>query len=323
MIDRIKKLRFFRALAAVAAVAVMMALSAVTGNDEIIFPETAALLIGFLVGESCRWNASPVMVASVMSVSACVGVALVRAGLSFGLPLHAQLIIGYAFVLLMLNVLGSNMTPALSACLLPIIRHSSSLMYPLVVFCIVTVVVVTLFFMPRRDEMIFVREIISVPRQCVRCALQLSFFSAAVLVSVKMNRVLLIAPPVIVAFTALSWSNSFTPIQAVRGSLLMIFAAGFGSACRLLAVSALVWCGAAYGVSFVIASVFAFAVLLFMMETGHSYFAPAGAALLLAFLLPVQSLPLYPAHVAAGMIVLAVVARFLVYCSYGCIGRRK
>lgn len=303
MIDRIKTLRFFRAAAAVASVAVMMTVSVVAGNDEIIFPEAAALLIGFLVGESCPWNASPVHVVCVMVVSACAGVALVRAGVLLGLPLYAQLVTGYVFVLLMLNVLGSNMTPALSACLLPVIRHTTSLVYPCVVAVIAALIVIA-----RHDEMFYVREIIAIKKQIVRSAAQIIIFSAAAFVSVKINRILLVAPPVVVAFTALSWSSSFSVVQRVRGAFMMIFAAGFGSACRLLAVPALVWCGLPFSVFFVVASVIAFAVLLFMMETAHSYFAPAGAALLLAFLLPVQTLGFYPLQAAAGMCVLAVAA---------------
>lgn len=112
-------------------------LSAIMGSKEMIFPEVAALLLGYWVREHHVWQAYGWQVPLLMTLAAVLGVAIVRY-----LPLHLflQLSVGYLFLAILVSLLRIPLLPALSAVLLPILIHTTTWRYPLAVAILTTII---------------------------------------------------------------------------------------------------------------------------------------------------------------------------------------
>lgn len=116
----------------------MCIISEYTGEKEIIFPEISALAIGTWVMEKPAWDNNDLFFWISPTIAALTGLIITRF-----FPYVPLLMIMGAFVLVViqLKIMGSEVTPSLSAAILPILTHTQSWYYPLSV-CVLTGIIV-------------------------------------------------------------------------------------------------------------------------------------------------------------------------------------
>ncbi len=99
-------------------VVVMVALSGILRCPEVLFPETAAILCGAWIQPVQAWNVDRRRMIGLMCAGSVFGL-LVNLLLPWPLWLRAPL--GYLFCAVAMNVVGADMTPMLSAAILPMV----------------------------------------------------------------------------------------------------------------------------------------------------------------------------------------------------------
>jgi hypothetical protein len=116
----------------------LFALVDLYAEKEILFPEIAALALGFWIMEKPPWRGSWPAVWMSPTLAALTGVLLLRY-----VPLPPIFLIGIAFILvvLQLKLLRSEVFPAISAAILAIITHATSWLYPLSVGILMAIIV--------------------------------------------------------------------------------------------------------------------------------------------------------------------------------------
>ena len=112
----------------------MYAVAEYAGQNEIIFPEIAALVFGAWIMEKLPWRCSILELWLSPSLAALTGIIIVRF-----FPFAPVFMIAGAFciVVMQLKMLRSAVLPSISAAILPIITHCDSWYYPLSV-CVLT-----------------------------------------------------------------------------------------------------------------------------------------------------------------------------------------
>ena len=120
-----------RKMAIIPALLLILAMFAVaeqTGQQEIIFPEISALVLGAWIMETSPWRSSILNFWLSPTLGALTGVLMVRCS-----PYLPVFLIGGAFLLvtLQLKLLRSGLLPSISAAILAIITHSQSWHYPI------------------------------------------------------------------------------------------------------------------------------------------------------------------------------------------------
>lgn len=109
------------------AAAIFMVMAAeLIGDNEIIFPEITAVAIGALAAPKRAWNTSRLRLFLTISAAAFLGVGIVR---FVPLPLVFQVPLGLVCVLTLVTLSGTEFIPAVSACVLPILMGTESVVY--------------------------------------------------------------------------------------------------------------------------------------------------------------------------------------------------
>ena len=291
-----EKLKLFvRISAAVLLVTLMVFLSELIDEKEILFPEAAALALGGLAAEHMPWRVTPVRMAVLMSAGGFAGYFL--SAFMPG-PLWVKIILAFIFCCIMLWLSETTMLPMISAAVLPVITHAESLMYPLSVIIITATVLLIRYIlistgMRQDDEECSCRRGAFIP-----FALHYGYLCIVLMIisaiAIGTGKVFIIAPPLIVAFAELSEKESPARRSPVLIFLCVTMCALTGTISRLLICQAEGY-HAAVGAFF--AAVLSMALL---MRFGKP-FPPAAALAILPFILPESELTAYPFEAAAGM----------------------
>jgi hypothetical protein len=117
-----KKILPLKSALAYALIFVMIGVSLVVKNKEVILPEMAALAIGCLIQQYPAWLAKPFHIFLLPSITAIGGFLINRMDLN----LAAKLILVVVFFLLTLLIFKSTLAPALATGLLPVITNAES-----------------------------------------------------------------------------------------------------------------------------------------------------------------------------------------------------
>lgn len=104
----------------------MFLMSEITGEKEMIFPEILAVLSGAWCTEKMLWRTGRIRMAAVMAAAAFIGAGIAR---FVPAPLYAKAMIGFAAMALLLTISDCRMSPALSACMLPIFIEVNAFRY--------------------------------------------------------------------------------------------------------------------------------------------------------------------------------------------------
>lgn len=101
-----------------------------TNEKEILFPEMVALTIGLLLVDKRVWHVQRWQIVLLMSLGAIVGICIVRCS---PLPYLYNLCLAFAFAGLCLLISRTTLIPLISACVLPVLLHTESVIYPVTV----------------------------------------------------------------------------------------------------------------------------------------------------------------------------------------------
>lgn len=108
-----------------ALIFIMVGVSLIVNNKEVILPEMAALAIGCLIQQYPAWLAKPFHIFLLPSITAIGGFLINK----MDLGIAAKLILAVTFVLLTLLLFKSSLAPAMATCLLPVITNATSLYF--------------------------------------------------------------------------------------------------------------------------------------------------------------------------------------------------
>lgn len=286
------------------AAAVMMVLSAeLLGEREIIFPEVAALLIGAWVRPRQPWRVSRAMLVFLMTLSALCGVCIVRY-----LPVHLylQLLAAFVFIAGALILSKTTLAPLISACVLPVLLHTTSLIYPLSVF--VCALVITAVQSPLQSRGLIENNTVfhtatNLREELFKWSSVLVLLLLLCALPVFTNKLYFIAPPLIVIFVELCDTDS--PVRASSKRLLVLasFAAVLGTGARLLL------CGVLHLPLSLCAAVIV-SCLFWVLHKVEMLLPPLGAIAFLPLILPLEGLWRYPLEVSVGTAVFVLAALY-------------
>lgn len=281
-------------------VVAMAAVSDITSCSEILFPEITAIVCGAWIQPHQAWNIDRPRMLLLMGSGAVFGVLL---NLFVPGPMWVRAVLGYAFCALMMNIVAADMTPMLSAAIsarAP--RHEG-----VGLSC-------------RRDRARLaglpgqtaldhagLRE----PLDCHPFRLpkdqaftswmkRLAVFAAISAPAYFLNQPFFAVPPLLVAYTELTRPDFTLRLRPWKGWCALAGAAMTGSLAR-----AAVEAGA---LPLELALALAFVCLILIWNGLRCWLPPAGAGLLLAFLVPYHGPLMYGLEAAAGAAVWVAVS---------------
>ena len=276
-----------------AVVTLMVGLSVVMREKEIIFPEVGAIAAGMFLTPNRPWMTNGRRMILCLILCAALGMVMVR---FVSLPLVVQMILAYALAYLIQSLSATSFMPMISAMVLPVLLRSRSPWY------LVSVAIFSLLI-------VFIRKILEKagerqPEDFIpidkNIPLSLALFrlvtvSVMITIAMKSGLTFLAAPPLLVAFTELSaYKNKAIRLHPVRIILLMTLSAAAGAYVRLAFT---VLPESYMPLSLLVSSI------IFLVAFYHigPMVPPAGALMILAYLADTAALPTYPLQVLIGM----------------------
>lgn len=120
-----------RYLISLVMILMMVGLAEWTNEKEILFPEMTALIIGLLIIDKRVWNVKRWQIILLMTLGAVAGICIVRYS---PLPYVVNLCAAFVFAGASLLISRATLIPLISACVLPVLLHTESIVYPIAVF---------------------------------------------------------------------------------------------------------------------------------------------------------------------------------------------
>ena len=292
--------KFLPFLISVAVAVAMTALAGVFHEREIIFPEITAIAIGSLTAESMPWNTTKIRLLLTISTAAVCGVLIVR---FLDIPLFPQILAALFCAFLIITISATEFMPAISACVLPVILHSHSIIYVLSVIIFTSTILLCRLLLEKlaiRNSVTF--SPINLSRELLLTnILRFAIIAAICLVPALLHKVFFIVPPLIVAFTEMCKPDSPLVKRVFSVSALIAAAAVISCTSRLLLTEIL-------GLPLFMPTAVSTATVLFIAYKLSLPFPPCGAVATLPMLIDASSLTVYPYQVFAGFIVFTAAA---------------
>lgn len=275
----------------------MTGTAALLGEREIIFPEILALAVGAWGIEKQPWRANRLQLFTLMSLGAIIGYLIVRF-VRFYLPI--QIMLGLLIITLLLSITKTTIYPMISACILPILLQTDTWIYPLSVIVLTGIIILVQKLMeladmrseePQNETEAFGRDYFK--SQIPFWGKWFLIMIPLILLATLSGWYFLIAPPLIVAYTELYSGHGTLRKHPWLLFFQLTLMAWCGTFMRLIACEKLglpLWLGTLTSVM----------ILFICFEVTHLTFPPAGAVILLPFLLPSQTLIMYPLLVTIG-----------------------
>jgi hypothetical protein len=278
----------------VLVIVLMVAAAERLGEREIIFPEIAAIATGYLLSPRRTWMTNSRRILILIGVCACMGVAIVR---FLPLPLYVQVCIAFAAAQVIYVYSGTSFAPLVSAIVLPVILQTRSLVYPLSAI-ILTFLIVFLRHLLQGFGFREREKFKPIPRPGVQTwidvILRIVCVSALAFAALYVRWTFVIAPPLLVAFTEFTNRGGRARKKPVSVILLITMCALAGASSRMLLCVRL-------GMPLTLAAFTASVLMLIIIYIFGLYLPPAGAATILAMLIPEEALLLYPVQILVGV----------------------
>ena len=262
------------------------------GIQEIIFPETAALLTGCFLMPGRPWNVPHGIFTMEMGLSALAGILVSR---HMQLPLYFKVLTAVIVVFIFLVASRTSLLPAISACALPVLIGTTDWIYVVAVLVIAAVCDLGNAVLERYGMMevcVYKRE----KRNYLHWGCMLLVFALVLLLPMMTGLKFMVAPPLIVAFVSLCGPGNLKKNRPAGTVILFTGTACIGFFCSILSKGSIL----PQTVCIMIAA--AGAWLLFSVM--KRYFPPAAAIGVLPFLLPSEDLWKYPLEIMAGILFL-------------------
>ena len=282
---------------AMALIGCMVGAADFLGEKEVIFPEAVALTVGLWIIDKRVWKAGRMQVIALMTAGALAGISIVRYS---PLPLILDLFLAFAFAAVCLTITRTTLVPLISACMLPVLLGTESLVYPATVFCLILILAGGQWLMEKaglRKPIPFRRAEKPFKQRIRRWGLLAGLLLAVSFLPIHLNKIYCIVPPLIV--TLVEFANPEAGFRKTPGRVLFQLAAAavLGTGSRLLLQEG-------FGFPTVIAVWVVCGLLFFLFERMERSFAPAGALALVPFILPNEGLILFTVQAVVGAVII-------------------
>lgn len=274
----------------------MVMVSDILGEKEVIFPEIAALCVGFLVIDKRVWLMNNIQFVGIMTFMAITGTALVNWGADYKI---LNYFISFAVVSSILILTRTTLYPAISAGMLPILLNSGSWIYPVTVFVLSLMMVVIRRVMLNHGWLSIAvggRQEGRIMDNMLVWLLRIIFYAIPAIASFALNLDYLLVPPLVVAFVEMSRQQTNIHEHPYLISFQLVAASIIGTAGIYLFHNGL-------DVPLCIVAVLVLSIVFCMFELTHRRFAPAAAISLVPCLIPADILLIFPIYVLIGTII--------------------
>lgn len=296
--DRKKFFRYF--ISGLLAVA-MVAVASLTHEREVIFPELVALSVGALIIDKQVWVVSRWQLVVILTLGAVAGLCISRySALGFAL----NLVLAFSFAAFCLLIFRSTLNPAISACMLPVLLHTQSWVYPLAVFVLSLALVLVQVLLERlnlRQPIVLERNSEPLRPQLKRWFGLIISVLALALVAHFSGFKHMVLPPLVVAFTEIVNSHAGFRNRPTQIFIMLVVAVLIGTGFQLFGFYHLHLPQSVVALCVVIS-------LFVMFEITGKFFAPAGALAFIPMVLPYRSLFWLPLQASAGAAIFIAIA---------------
>lgn len=273
-------------------VAAMVGAAELLGENEIIFPEIAAIAVGALLAPKMAWRTSRVRILVMIVLCALLGVGIV---LFLPLPLWAQLSFAYGAAEVLYLLSGTTFAPMISAIVLPVLLGTRSAVYPAAALLLTLLILGCHLLL----EKLGLKETADfVPLRPARrdwrdAALRLLLVAAAAWAALRLDLRYVVAPPLLVAFTEFSGRGSGARKMPGKVVAAMALCGCAGALCRWALHLQL-------HLPLTVAAVAAAGLMIALLTKLGTFVPPAGALCILPMLLPAERVSGYPLQILAG-----------------------
>ncbi len=279
----------------------MVALSELTGEREILFPEIAAIAVGMLLAPKRAWQTNRIRVLLLITVSAAMGLFI---SVFLPSPLWVKMSLAFVLAQWILIASGTGFAPMISAAVLPVLLGTRSGVYLAAAIGLTALILLVSYLLERfglRQPEPF--SPLPLPDRTIlqRVALKCVLGSSCIFIAVSLNVRFAVAPPMLVAFTEFMNPENKAKDQPTRAVLLIALCALAGALCRIVITLR-------FGLPLTVSALIACIVMVMLLRRFSMYLPPAAALTILAMLIPEESLSLYPVQVFAGIFVLMGIA---------------
>lgn len=288
-----------RVLCSIIMSVLMVACAQLLDEKEIIFPEIAALLIGAWAGDVQPWRVTKPRLWLLMTISAMVGIAIVR---YVDVSLYGQIMLAFTYAVMAILISRCSLVPLISACILPVIMGTTTMIYPISVSVMCGIIVLGQWGMEKaglREKQAYIPYVCDKEgyETWIKRYLIVALYT---LIAVASHQMYLIAPPLYVTFVELS--NRRSPLRSSRYLLafVMLLASLIGFFAKVLNLE--------LGLPTTLCALIAMVLLFIMFEKTYTFFPPAGAIALLPFILPYENILLFPLEVGLSSCALVFLA---------------
>lgn len=298
MIKHKKLVRYFASLA---VIVLMVGVAGWTDEKEILFPEMVALTIGLLIIDKRVWCVRPWQIILLMFAGAVAGICIVRYS---PLPYFINLCLAFAFAGACLLVSRTTLMPLISACVLPVLLHTESIVYPLAVLlmCILAVLMQRMLeSCDLRNQIIHTSGRKTTGKDVIRWLVLLAFVALMSLLALGLNCPYLILPPLMVTFAEMVNSKAGFRSRPTQVFLFLAAAATLGTVFQLIGYQYLHLPESLVALGITVS-------LFLIFEWTGKFFAPAGALAFIPLLLPREGLAWLPLQATVGAALFIIIA---------------
>lgn len=285
----------------VVIIALMVEAAIIFHDQEILFPEIAAIAIGALVSPQLSWKTSRIRILISIMVAAICGMLIVA---YVHLPVTYEMLLAYFIGQILLLSSETTFAPMISAIVLPVMLQTRSINYLISAFVFTSLILVVHYFFEKKG-LVEVKPVVfssmwNKEKITIMLARTLLAFIGIVL-AFRFDFKFAVAPPLLVAFTEFTNPQGKVrkkPMQAI----LLIFV------CALVASYSRYMLAMQLKMSLIIPVCVTSMFVIFMIATTKMYIPPAGAIGILAFLIPEDAVIYYPLHVFVGIAMMMLLA---------------
>lgn len=275
-------------------VLLMITVADITREYEIIFPEIAALVLGGWIAGKHPWRVNKIQFILFMCLASILGIVMVRIEI---IPLIAKILISFAICGVVLILCRSTMLPIISACILPILMGTESIIYPISVTVMVIIIVLVQNLFEKcnlRDEHIFMRNKSAMKLEAIRWGMLFITVLILSIIAIKFNYIFLIAPPLIVCFAEFSYIHSNVRKKPLNTYGLIVLCSAAGALSKYLFYYML-------NLPLIVSGIVIVLILFCIYYKTKMIFPPSGALALLPLIINnSDSMLSYPIQVAIG-----------------------
>ncbi|MCI7217894.1 hypothetical protein, partial [Parafannyhessea umbonata] len=213
-------------------VVAMVAAAGALRCPEVLFPETAAILCGAWIQPRQAWNVNRPRMIALMCTGAVFGTAV---NLLLPWPLWLRAPLGFLFCATLMNVAGADMTPVLSAAILPMVLGTREWAYPVAVAVLVSLVCagqVALEHLGLREKIDFRPFRLPLRQTLLGWGRRFLVFCVLACPAFATGNAFLAVPPLLVAYTELTRPDMTLRLRPRRTWCTLALAAAIGCVAR-------------------------------------------------------------------------------------------